>query len=104
MGLVFCINSLVYLKLTFLQDKAFKNFLEGRITFEPTYKYDINTDTYDTSDKCRIPSYTDRILYRSRQKGNISCSYYDAIKEIKLSDHRPVFGLFEVNIRPGVDK
>lgn len=88
----------------FILDKAFKNFLEGRITFEPTYKYDINTDNYDTSDKCRIPSYTDRILYRTRQKGGVSCSYYDAIKELKLSDHRPVFGLYECAIRPGVDK
>ena len=39
-------------------DKAFKNFIEGRITFEPTYKYELNSDEYDKSDKCRIPSYT----------------------------------------------
>lgn len=39
-------------------DKAFKNFLEGRITFEPTYKYELNSDEYDRSEKCRIPSYT----------------------------------------------
>ena len=39
------------------QDMAFKGFLEGRITFEPTYKYDVGSDTYDTSEKCRIPSY-----------------------------------------------
>ncbi len=92
------------LNIIIAQDKGFKHFLEGRITFEPTYKYDINSDNYDTSEKCRIPSYCDRILYRSRQKGSISCSYYDAIKEIKTSDHRPVFGLYEVTIRPGVDK
>lgn len=86
------------------EEKAFKNFLEGRITFEPTYKYDINTDNYDTSHKIRIPSYCDRILFRSRQKGSISCYHYNAVKDIKLSDHRPVFGLYEVAIRPGVDK
>ena len=39
------------------EDRAFRNFLEGRITFEPTYKYDLNSDNYDTSEKCRIPSY-----------------------------------------------
>lgn len=86
------------------EDKAFRNFLEGRITFEPTYKYDIGTDNYDTSHKIRIPSYCDRILFKSRQKGSVSCYHYDAVKDIKMSDHRPVFGLFEVTIRPGVDK
>lgn len=40
------------------EEKGFKHFLEGRITFEPTYKYEINSDEYDKSDKCRIPSYT----------------------------------------------
>ena len=40
------------------KDKGFKNFLEGRITFEPTYKYELNSDEYDRSEKCRIPSYT----------------------------------------------
>ncbi len=92
------------LNILIAQEKGFKHFVEGRITFEPTYKFDINSDNYDTSEKCRIPSYCDRILYRSRQKGAISCSVYDSIKEIKLSDHRPVFGLYEVCIRPGVDK
>lgn len=86
------------------EDKAFRNFLEGRITFEPTYKYDIGTDNYDTSHKIRIPSYCDRILFKSRQKGSVSCYHYDSVKDIKQSDHRPVFGLFEVTIRPGVDK
>ena len=37
---------------------AFQNFQEGRITFKPTYKYDMETDVFDTSKKMRIPSYT----------------------------------------------
>ena len=41
------------------------NFVEPRIMFEPTYKYDINTDKYDTSEKCRIPSYCVNILLLS---------------------------------------
>jgi hypothetical protein len=28
---------------------AFRFYSEARITFMPTYKYDIGTDTYDTS-------------------------------------------------------
>ena len=48
--------------------------------------------------------FKDRILFRSRQKGIVSCSFYDSVKDIKMSDHRPVYGLYEVAIRPGVDK
>ena len=99
------------------------NFVEPRIMFEPTYKYDINSDKLDTSEKCRIPSYCvsslflpfqlflififpsqDRIVYRSKQKNTVSCTHYDSVKDIKSSDHRPVYALLEVTIRPGVDK
>jgi hypothetical protein len=37
---------------------------EQPINFEPSYKYDVGTDTYDTSEKLRIPAWTDRVLYR----------------------------------------
>lgn len=42
-------------------------FDEAEIHFAPTYKYDRGRDVYDTSDKVRIPSYTDRILFRERR-------------------------------------
>lgn len=42
--------------------RCMQGFVEEQIRFPPTYKFDVNTDTYDTSKKARIPSWTDRIL------------------------------------------
>ncbi|XP_063791929.1 phosphatidylinositol polyphosphate 5-phosphatase type IV [Pseudophryne corroboree] len=81
----------------------FKGFEEATINFPPTYKFDVGCDKYDSSSKERTPSYTDRVLYKSRHKGDIRVLKYDSCSEIKTSDHRPVFGLFEVRIRPGRD-
>ncbi|KAI8995963.1 SacI homology domain-containing protein, partial [Gaertneriomyces semiglobifer] len=67
------------------QGRAFDEFLEGPITFDPTYKYDNNTVTYDTSEKCRIPAWTDRILYKGR---SIDLKEYQRA-ELLMSDHRP---------------
>jgi len=38
------------------------NFNEPRIDFLPTYRYDKGTNVYDTSQKKRVPSWTDRVL------------------------------------------
>jgi phosphatidylinositol-bisphosphatase len=45
----------------------FNKFSEADINFPPTYKYDLFSDDYDTSDKARIPAYTDRVLWRRRK-------------------------------------
>lgn len=47
---------------------VFKNFMEGDITFAPTYKYDLFSDDYDTSEKCRAPAWTDRVLWKRRKQ------------------------------------
>ena len=46
------------------QGKVFGTFAEPDISFPPTYKFDLNSDLYDTSVKRRDPAWTDRILYR----------------------------------------
>ena len=58
-------------------DELLCRFHEEQITFLPTFKYDKNSDEYDTSKKQRTPSYTDRILY-SINEGKVSgASKYD---------------------------
>ncbi|XP_076455140.1 phosphatidylinositol polyphosphate 5-phosphatase type IV-like [Babylonia areolata] len=85
------------------EGKIFEGFQEGRINFQPTFKFDINSDKYDSSSKMRIPSYTDRILWRTRKKNQVSCLHYDAVMNIKVSDHRAVYAFFEASLRPGRD-
>lgn len=81
----------------------FKGFEEAEIHFLPSYKFDIGKDTYDSTSKQRTPSYTDRVLYKSRHKGDICPMKYSSCPGIKTSDHRPVYGLFQVKVRPGRD-
>ncbi|KAM3726739.1 Synaptojanin [Dirofilaria immitis] len=77
--------------------EIFKNFEEGPLTFAPTYKYDTFTDDYDTSEKCRVPAWTDRILWRETSGAKIvHLLNYDRI-EVRTSDHRPVCALFRVD-------
>ncbi|KAK5959481.1 phosphatidylinositol-3-/phosphoinositide 5-phosphatase INP52 PWA37_003440 [Arxiozyma heterogenica] len=74
--------------------QIFPNFCEPTLQFHPTYKYDVGTDLYDTSEKARTPSWTDRIIYRGSNLHPLA--YSDA--PLKLSDHRPVFAAYRVNI------
>ncbi|KAI9023869.1 Endonuclease/exonuclease/phosphatase [Phycomyces nitens] len=84
--------------------RTFSMFDEGRIEFTPTYKFDAGTDQYDTSEKRRAPSWTDRILWK--KSGNDddhnkrqSLLSYDSCMKMMTSDHKPVRALFETNVR-----
>lgn len=71
-------------------------FNEAPITFAPTYKYDVGTDNYDSSEKRRSPAWCDRILYRG--VGRIKQVDYRR-HEVRVSDHRPVSGTFKMRIK-----
>ena len=93
---------------------VFTNYFEPPITFMPTYKFDSNTDDYDTSEKLRTPSWTDRILYHTKRSKTLSNNekelaiiqpiHYSCAKTIKFSDHRPVSGLYLVAIKYECDE
>ncbi|XP_033492887.1 synaptojanin-1 isoform X2 [Epinephelus lanceolatus] len=105
---------------------VFRGFIEGKLDFAPTYKYDLFSEDYDTSEKCRTPAWTDRILWKRRKwnfnktaeemnvVGAPSTSWeneddpdnpwspgtlkYYGRAELKTSDHRPVVAVIDVDI------
>ncbi|XP_055981896.1 synaptojanin-2 [Sorex fumeus] len=112
------------LQLQKANGKIFKDFHEGAINFGPTYKYDVGSAAYDTSDKCRTPAWTDRVLWwrkrlpsdRTAAELNLLDSdlnadpsvqhtwspgvlkYYGRA-ELQASDHRPVLAVVEVEVQ-----
>jgi phosphatidylinositol-bisphosphatase len=86
------------LKTEHIEERVFREFNEGFIHFPPTYKYDINSNNYDTSEKARTPSYTDRILWRSISPELRTQQLYYGRAEVKTSDHRPVSSIFDVEV------
>ncbi|XP_047509184.1 synaptojanin-1 [Pieris napi] len=89
------------------QGLVFKNCFEGDITFLPTYKYDLFSDDFDTSEKCRAPAWTDRVLWRSKKytvdpettsEAAAGKLLHYGRAELKQSDHRPVIAILEIEV------
>ena len=86
--------------------RVFQSFQEGPITFIPTYKYDPNTDNWDSSEKARAPAWCDRVLWRedpNRTKPAIKLVEYRSHPQLKISDHKPVSAVFDSCFR-AIDK
>ncbi|CCG82087.1 Inositol-1,4,5-trisphosphate 5-phosphatase 1 [Taphrina deformans PYCC 5710] len=79
-----------------IKGNVFRFFHEKEITFAPTYKFDNGTDEYDSSDKQRIPAWTDRIL---KKGSGIRQLLYNSAPTLKFSDHKPVYATYEVDVQ-----
>ncbi|XP_074869481.1 inositol polyphosphate 5-phosphatase K isoform X3 [Carettochelys insculpta] len=98
-------------KEAFLQE-----FIEGPLQFKPTYKFNLHSDVYDTSEKKRKPAWTDRILWRvknlsqhpsegrelSEREQTISVILNNYVSHMNygISDHKPVTGTFGLQMKP----
>ncbi|KAF7219497.1 inositol polyphosphate 5-phosphatase Ka isoform X3 [Nothobranchius furzeri] len=140
-----CINKQTYSllwsndQLIMLKKKEalLQDFEEGPLDFQPTYKFDLNSDTYDSSlyrtwfdlyGKKRKPAWTDRILWRVQPKApspeeqgencvgisqtkmkqleedeeyplKVRQDFYTSSMEYRISDHKPVIGIFTLELR-----
>ncbi|XGW26636.1 hypothetical protein V3C99_007330 [Haemonchus contortus] len=77
------------------KELAFSEFTEAPVTFAPTHKFEVGTNDYVPN---RIPSFTDRVLYWTKQANWIECTAYNCIQKPSQSDHRPVYAIFRLEV------
>ncbi|KAM6933761.1 inositol polyphosphate 5-phosphatase K-like [Xenentodon cancila] len=109
------------------KEQWLQEFEEGPLDFQPTFKFDLNSDTYDSSKKKRKPAWTDRILWRIRPKApppekqeenkigldekkvkqveedeeyplKVRQNLYTSNMEYGISDHKPVICIFTLEL------
>uniref|UniRef100_A0A8C2X163 phosphatidylinositol-3,4,5-trisphosphate 5-phosphatase n=1 Tax=Cyclopterus lumpus TaxID=8103 RepID=A0A8C2X163_CYCLU len=85
--------------------KVFLHFDEEEITFAPTYRFERDTrDKYAytkakaTGTKYNLPSWCDRVLWKSYPLIHVVCQAYGCTNDIMTSDHSPLFASFEVGV------
>ena len=75
------------------------NFLpaldEAPVTFQPTYKFARGTCFYDLDS--RPPAWCDRILWGTSDQ--VKCVAYNSVENVSFSDHKPIYGVYLLNIR-----
>eukprot|EP01062_Namystynia_karyoxenos_P057460 TRINITY_DN4851_c0_g1_i1.p1 TRINITY_DN4851_c0_g1~~TRINITY_DN4851_c0_g1_i1.p1 ORF type:complete len:745 (+),score=219.25 TRINITY_DN4851_c0_g1_i1:89-2236(+) len=82
-------------------------FRDALPEFAPTYKYDSQSVRYDTSEKRRVPAWTDRVLWWAPPyAANGTPSAPDPVQlrdfwreEVMTSDHRPVAACFDAAVK-----
>jgi len=67
--------------------------IESEITFKPTYKYPKDSSELDLK---TVPGWRNRILWS--KENSISCQKYDSSNSITFSEHKPIYGIYQVKI------
>ncbi|XP_004389537.1 phosphatidylinositol 3,4,5-trisphosphate 5-phosphatase 1 isoform X5 [Trichechus manatus latirostris] len=87
------------------EQKVFLHFDEEEITFAPTYRFErLTRDKYAytkqkaTGMKYNLPSWCDRVLWKSYPLVHVVCQSYGSTSDIMTSDHSPVFATFEAGV------
>lgn len=95
------------------QKRVFEDFKEGKVKFRPTYKYAVREDKYDIitnstgqssisgsgSSKIKLPSWTDRVLWKLADGESCKLLQYSCINTITLSDHKPVYAMLNAEVK-----
>ncbi|KAF9586194.1 Type II inositol 1,4,5-trisphosphate 5-phosphatase [Lunasporangiospora selenospora] len=70
---------------------------------EDQVKKHLKTHNYDTilNEKRRVPAYTDRILWRSKEMtmDGVETLFYRSHMDLCLSDHKPVSAMFKIKVK-----
>ena len=82
---------------------AFPGFSEGLLTFPPTYRYNRGDRSYST-EKMRVPSWCDRVLWKSQPGCHLEQVSYSCCDSIMSSDHSPVAATFRITASLPVPK
>uniref|UniRef100_A0A8C5M9K4 phosphatidylinositol-3,4,5-trisphosphate 5-phosphatase n=1 Tax=Leptobrachium leishanense TaxID=445787 RepID=A0A8C5M9K4_9ANUR len=87
------------------ESQVFLHFNEEEITFPPTYRFERGsrerycyTKQKATGVKYNLPSWCDRVLWKSYPQMHVLCQSYGCTEDITTSDHSPVFATFQVGV------
>eukprot|EP01061_Rhynchopus_euleeides_P032639 TRINITY_DN5429_c0_g1_i2.p1 TRINITY_DN5429_c0_g1~~TRINITY_DN5429_c0_g1_i2.p1 ORF type:complete len:643 (+),score=144.04 TRINITY_DN5429_c0_g1_i2:238-2166(+) len=80
-------------------ENSFLEFMESQPFFQPTYRYARNENTYPDDAKKRIPSWCDRVLWKSLANETVTQEDYTSVQTVMSSDHRPVYSIFRLQVR-----
>jgi endonuclease/exonuclease/phosphatase family metal-dependent hydrolase len=89
------------LRIAQLGKLAFTDYLEGPITFAPTYKYIRGTNQFCLTEPPgkRSPAYTDRVVYKfNSNKVQVTVDHY-SMGALLASDHKPINALLTISIK-----
>ncbi|KAI2659798.1 Synaptojanin-1 [Labeo rohita] len=77
---------------------VFRGFIEGKLDFAPTYKYDLFSEDYDTTEELELNVVGAPVNEEDQYPWSPGELKYYGRAELKTSDHRPVVAIIDVDI------